>query len=675
MTKEPEGKMKKEGFLEAVNESLFNEKEGLDLPGPLFPLFLYVTVKNQDQQSQDDLINWEILRQFKVKKVKSNDTVEEQEREKEEEESTIYEIKCLNTESRNLWEELIYKLDNEPLLKYCLDYSHFISHPGVIFIKNLSIGLVNETEAQLGEGKNGESSSIVITKENSNSLFQYLLENSHFKSLKEIKIFTGDVNVPTTPSNSTFAIVRFDNYIDSEIIISKLNKLVPNIFNHDQAIPLYLNKYLNKRERSSNPLPTPVVPENPPSYQLKAFFDIIFIENLNMFLPTDSKVSQVKILLDKITEFGCEIDSIYVPVTSDQKCLDYGYIKFKPNPKLVDNTLNVLYYLNNVTWLQLEKFDVRTLQPLNEEPIVEDVRQQDGLCLTIAQYKHNQYLYSNSNNDFLCFKDNSTFISGPNLELITHTFSRTLNYQETNIYVNNLPIIFNNDDELWESFWRQFGIIKSAKIIKPQFYRGENAEKGQRSTSGRIGFVFYNDFKMAIKAILLTNSKIVNLPKSENYHSHPVLIQSSFALQKSNARSGLYKAPPYFAPEARLAPPKVPQGYRKVPTVPFQPRNAPAPQSPYFNPYYMYSRPGASPPVFYPVGNSPDQGQPRRNIYQNFAPGNAAFPRNGSRRRRESEFDGANYQFSENVGYPSFPYNISPTYYYEFDYEEGYRSS
>ena len=115
-------------------------------------------------------------------------------------------------------------------------------------------------------------------------------------------------------------------------------------------------------------------------------------------------------------------------------------------------------------------------------------------------------------------KDSSISISFPNPVFTINQFSRSLNYQETNIYVNNLPIVFNNDDCTWESFWSQFGIIKSAKIIKPQFYH----EYEDDHKSGKIGFVFYKTFKMAIRAILMTNNKVVNVG-----HYNPIVIQSS----------------------------------------------------------------------------------------------------------------------------------------------------
>ena len=92
---------------------------------------------------------------------------------------------------------------------------------------------------------------------------------------------------------------------------------------------------------------------------------------------------------------------------------------------------------------------------------------QGKLSITIAQHKHNHYLFAQSNSLYLSMgKDSSISISFPNPVFTINQFSRSLNYQETNIYVNNLPIVFN--DCTWESFWVNLEL--SGKIIKPQFY-------------------------------------------------------------------------------------------------------------------------------------------------------------------------------------------------------------
>ena len=239
----------------------------------------------------------------------------------------------------------------------------------------------------------------------------------------------------------------------------------------------------------------------------------------------------------------------------DIKTFDYGFIKFKqPNINLMENTLRILYYLNDLTWEEFMDLDIENLPGLlekyddtEEEQEIqkegsadntdgEEQQQDEGeeeedsqpgrILITIAQHKHNHYLFGQANNFYLSLNKNSSIgVSFPNPIFTINQFSRNLNYQETNIYVNNLPIVFNNDDVTWESFWAQFGVIKSAKIIKPQFYHEDEDEH----KSGKIGFVFYKNFKMAIRAILMTNNKVVNVE-----HFNPIIIQSSFAIQKSN---------------------------------------------------------------------------------------------------------------------------------------------
>ncbi|EGW33859.1 uncharacterized protein SPAPADRAFT_59229 [Spathaspora passalidarum NRRL Y-27907] len=200
----------------------------------------------------------------------------------------------------------------------------------------------------------------------------------------------------------------------------------------------------------------------------------------------------------------------------------------------MDNTLRILYYLNKLTWDEFIKFDTYNLSPLSKDEDEEDQEikgKGNTVSITIAQHKHNHYLYTNANNFYLSMGKNSMVsISYPNPMYVLTQYARNLNYQETNIYVNNLPVVFNNDDEVWEQFWKQFGDIKSAKIIKPQFY---HHEEENASKSGKIGFIFYKTFKQAIRAVLLTNNRVVNIDKF-----NPILIQSSFAIQKSKSASG-----------------------------------------------------------------------------------------------------------------------------------------
>ena len=502
-------------------------------------------------------------------------------------------------------DDLIYKLYQEQIV-YELDYSKFISHPGILFIKNLSSNLMfdnnynhkeDRTEDDYDDDQEEtetESITIVESTEPKHKLFEFLMDNSYFKSLQEVKIFNNDNNNISTIPLSSFAIVKFSNHLDVDILIKKYNKYVPNIFNNNTNIPLFLNKYLNRKERfvfpgapnlantinnttnssggtSSTGTTTTTNTTISPTRSMDNF-NLIIVENLLNFLPRIKLNEEVfNGFINKFNSFGNLIDQIYFPLSDkganleEIKTLDFGFIKFKQlgsnnnnngNTNIMENTLRILYYLNGLTWEEFNQLDVNNLRsflqdakfeqrelPSEEEENEENETNntttttndddndqgsnQGKLSITIAQHKHNHYLFAQSNSLYLSMgKDSSISISFPNPVFTINQFSRSLNYQETNIYVNNLPIVFNNDDCTWESFWGQFGIIKSAKIIKPQFYH----EYEDDHKSGKIGFVFYKTFKMAIRAILMTNNKVVNVG-----HYNPIVIQSSFAIQKSNS--------------------------------------------------------------------------------------------------------------------------------------------
>ncbi|KAG7660947.1 uncharacterized protein J8A68_005467 [[Candida] subhashii] len=438
-------------------------------------------------------------------------------------------------QSRIEFDELIYKL-HDLEINYELDYSKFISHPGILFIKNLSSNLMFEDD---------QIDSITITKENGNyKLFKFLMDNCYFKSLNEVKLFNQDNGI-----NSAFAIVKFSNYLDVDLLIEKFNKMVPNIFNNNETIPLFLNRYLNRKERIN-----PKVPVASPINSLNQDnFNLIIVENLLNFIPETFTIFEFYKLIEKIGGFGNMIESVYFPImdyfskgkeSTKLKCFDYGYIKFKSNANLMENTLKILYYLNELSWEEFINFDTQNLPHLTD-PVEPIKTRNNKIQITIAQHKHNHYLYANAQNFYLSLgHKHQLSINFPNPIYAINSYCRSLNYQETNIYVNNLSVLFNNDDSTWEEFWKQFGKIKSAKIIKPQFYEFSSISSSSSSSSsneefdgdnhikdhkaGKIGFIFYESFKMAIRAILMTNNKVVNLDKF-----NPILIQSSFAIQKS----------------------------------------------------------------------------------------------------------------------------------------------
>lgn len=541
-------------LIEKINRCLF--KNSCTTNNSNFPMLVKFPYAHSKKQQIYDFLN-----QFEV--LKGDIQTHE-----DDSDSGIIEISC-TVDNKSTADMVIYALKDhndcypDNTIEYVLDYSNFLSHPGIMFIKNLSKRLITKST----------DTSITIHREDpdalSNPFFSFLLESCHFASLKETKLFTNE-----SSSSTCFAIVTFENYLDVDFLIAKLNKIVPNVFNENPTVPLYLNKYLHKRERVSSS-PSRKAPmkstknqahNNTSSTVVTNEFDTIFMENLSRFFPADLSLAQLGLFIDKFLAFEVELDAVYLPFFNDPiesenpqsqhqivsssplKLLDYGYLKFRSESNILVKTLTILYYLNNLTWLQFLAIDQKNLEPLTSAASDNQNINYNHIRLTIAQYKHNSFLYRNANFCYFSLLDkSSTLISNlPNPLLINKIFSKLVNYQETNIYVNNLPILFNNNDELWESFWKQFGEIKSAKIIKPQFYKEESDEEyefegtKQKPNSGKIGFVFYIDFKMALRLVLLTNNKLVNVNGSNNI----ILIQSSFALQKPNTKSNVYQLPP-----------------------------------------------------------------------------------------------------------------------------------
>ncbi|KAI5962674.1 uncharacterized protein KGF55_003750 [Candida pseudojiufengensis] len=662
-------------LINSLNEFVFTESNSNDLSYCNFPVILKIQV---DSKAFEEDIR-DLISQYPKLTIS---------------EEIINTIKYLivKFKTKSNLDDLIYRLYDENIP--CeLDYSKFVSHPGILFIKNLSSEIMFEMEPN---SLNNSTEFLTVTPKSiykstncqQHKLYEFLIDNCHFKSLQELKIFSNqDSNTTKTntgvkspnstnsnPLSSAFAIVKFSNYLDVDILIEKFNRHTPNIFNENHSVPLFLNKYLNKRERSSpfgnkgiiqssnNNIQTNLLSRsslnsnNLVKNSSNENFNLIILENLNSFLKIDENVNDNDSNLVKFNEFlnvfqkfGNSIESIYFPIVQNNldhnnsnngessilksfKFFDFGYIKFKPNQNLMENTLRVLYYLNDLKWDDFMSLDVNNLPSLMDECEFESTKSNENsqnaiekqvssnndnkenspesiinnkLSITIAQHKHNHYLFNQANQFYLSYnnefsnhfpilkpKQNSTsnsqqqhhqnvIVNYPNPIYTINTFVKNLNYQETNIYVNNFSIVFANDDLNWEKFWKQFGSIKSAKIIKPQFYNqqqqqqqqqgqdelnnkevgashdksnynftqssqtndeyltsskelseapeNDTFEEEQDQKSGRIGFIFYENFKQAIRAILMTNNKMIHI---ENFN--PMIIQSSFAIQKSS---------------------------------------------------------------------------------------------------------------------------------------------
>ena len=644
-----EGGQPQQDLIDCVNEHIFAEPDSDGSGFYNFPVGLEVQAKNSRAKVKIE----HIVSQFSKLSI-IEEKFEQQQQQQQQQPRLLLRTLSIGFKSKQQLDDLIYRL-YEAKIEFELDYSKFVSHPGVLFIKNLSTDLVFEDNDSLSDASSDYTASERLKKHH--KLYQFLNENSHFKSLQDIRLFTNDSpthgtsnssdNSASSSSSSAFAIVKFSNYLDVDILIEKLSRHTPNIFNDNPSIPLFLNRYINKRERlsygslsgtSHNYIPrrdssasmgaTPMSTSSSTSstsQSLRCYyhshphqhqhqhqhqqhhthphphphsgansirssndnFSLIILENLINFFPPNLTKDKFEQFLYKIKTFGNQIESIYFPIADKGEALtvlhfvDFGYIRFKPSGNFMENTFRMLYYLNELLWDEVMGLDMKNLPPLMEKKEEDgDFNDDEGssnegsesgndfeeggsssdssgegstpvvinrkLSVTIAQHKHNHYLFSQANQYFLTFnpallntKQLPIGINYPNPIYTINSFIRNVNYQETNLYVNNFSVIFNNDDVTWESFWKQFGSIKSAKIIKPHFYRDDDSFDGEEQKAGRIGFIFYETFKMAIRAILMTNNKLVQV---NNFN--PMVIQSSFAIQKSNPNHKAFTLPP-----------------------------------------------------------------------------------------------------------------------------------
>ena len=336
-------------LIEKINHCLFKSPSSTNNSN--FPLLVKFRYTHSKKQHIYDFLNkFEVL---------NGDTQTHE----DDSDSGIIEVSC-TVDNKSTIDMVIYALkdynDFQPdnTIEYVLDYSNFLSHPGIMFIKNLSKSYITEST----------DTSITIDREDpaalSNPFFSFLLESCHFASLKELKLFTNE----SSSSSSCFAIVTFENYLDVDFLIAKLNKIVPNVFNENPVVPLYLNKYLHKRERvntsptgkASSKSTKNQVHNNIPSTVVTNEFDTIFMENLSRFFPADLSLAQLGTFVNKFIAFEVELDAVYLPFfnnpiesknpdtqheinsSSPLKLLDYGYIKFRSDSNILVKTLTIL---------------------------------------------------------------------------------------------------------------------------------------------------------------------------------------------------------------------------------------------------------------------------------------------------------------------------------------------
>lgn len=391
-------------------------------------------------------------------------------------------------------------------LKYELDYTSFAPNP-----TKLSISGCNEL-------------SIESLRGNMSQLCQY--------SRSE------DISITSKKTPGEFS-VGFINHIDADIVFKtgsdsetilrlKLGKIERPELERNKGSKIQLATKANSKGNSTTD-------ENA--------YDALVIENFSQVLEEAVSLDVFRSIIAKFALFH-DIDLLCFPVANEQK-LQFsfkraGFIGFARNKDCSKHLLECLYFLNDMTLHELLAFSERDIHDIQLDLNVAKATPNDEndtprLKLAICQRKHGHYLYDIASS--LALVPGSSINDPENLKMVSalpkrakseieieQRFAKSLNYQETNIYVNNLPVLFNDDDRAWHQFWNQFGkdSIKSAKIIKPQFY-----SKKSESSCGKFGFVFYEDFKTALRAIILTNDKVVDMPE----HS-PIIIQASFAIQK-----------------------------------------------------------------------------------------------------------------------------------------------
>lgn len=468
-----------------------------------------------------------------------------------------------------------------------VDYSQFDSHPGMLFVKGF------QKSATLVE-----------------DLTEYFTKHSRFKLPAEVNV----ISVPedTNDANQVAVIVKYDNHLDADHALGHINGTT------SFGPKVHGNRYISKKERALllNDQSSKSHLSLATSAEDSMVYDTIIVENFNDFIAGTLALEQFHSILDKF-ELFLPVESIFFPTANNDtdrlRFKKVGYIRIVQDRDMNLKLLNALYYFNGLTLEQMLEFSKDDIYDLIQDlnvPESEPSLKAATLKLSIAQRKHNHHLYENFDSPYVGLGDDGkaqVLDSGRKLfeSGFMNRFIKSSNYQETNVYVNNLPVIFENNDTLWSEFWNQFGVgrVKSAKIIKPYFY-----SKKSDGSLGKIGFVFYEEFKMALRAIILTTNKVI---KYKNCPS--ILIQASFAIQKHRS---------YSQPSGKQSHPKF---HHTTPPMNYYPHQEhpngnstyiPLPEQLVFNPYMM-SMPPYAPGVVpddRPDEESPDFPRPLEDV-------------------------------------------------------------
>ncbi|CAN3355875.1 hypothetical protein DICA3_B15214 [Diutina catenulata] len=332
-------------------------------------------------------------------------------------------------------------------------------------------------------------------------LFQSLQALVAHRSLYEVRV--------SHHETVGFAIAKFGCAEDAEMIISKYNRHLQGPWSRE-GNQHTTHHYTLRREftvasypRTLAPMAT--APSDTVGTQAANDFSVVVLENLARFWPVeDVAPHHLQHLVGKLNTYG-DIESAYFPVSADSRiCI--GFVKYRVTSHTHMQVLTLIRQLSGLSWTQyLTKTRGEVEDTLN------------GIQINVAQHKHNSLLQETASNFFLNYSSSAGFtVHYPNPGWVQASFWRAHNFQETNVYVVNLPEVFEDNDDRWYEFWSQFGDINSAKIIKQR-----------ASGRGRIGFVFYKERTMALDAILATNKQLVTIPG----HA-PVIIHANWANQK-----------------------------------------------------------------------------------------------------------------------------------------------
>lgn len=391
---------------------------------------------------------------------------------------------------------------------HTLDYLNFSTHPGTLHVR----GIVRDA---------GPADKL----------------KAHFNAALRFGLLS-EVTVLGL-GEDTGAILRFDNFLDAEHIL-RLPR--PKAFGDAAQV----SRYVLKRDKT---------------HDEAVLYDTVVVESVEFFGRT--LLAELGVFLEKLALFA-PVEAVFFPVRATELDLfslgGPGFVLFGGS-NVNTNVLRALYYLTDLTREELFRFTEADIYDIMDD-LDKPHQPREGLKMSIAHGKHNRHIYDLLDMPYVCWGPAGlevcpTSITESPLKL---RFLKLANYQETNVYVNGLPMAFNNDDELWVSFWNQFGVggVKLAKIIKPQYY-----SRKPDDALGKIGFVFYREFKMAIRAILCTNNRVLHDSKFPN-----VTVQTLFAIQKqgttgprkhhNSVPGGHYPLEPfrkrYSLPEARSFP-------------------------------------------------------------------------------------------------------------------------